>query len=373
MHREGKVQQERSVPVKHDPAGRLRVVVSHHGSWPSHLESEWRALWRATQRNVFMSPAWVRSWMDSFAEYPMTVLEAREGDALRGLLPLTLQRRSIHRRIPVKLRFWGVAGAGIGAADHVTPLAVNQEVMDTLLRTALECTSDRPLLLEHLDGALAANCEALGLERLGSTPVPRLDLSEVDDAAGVWSSKLRKNLRRRRRMADEAEIRSRWLVEPEDVQLGLGVLHELHLARWRSKGQRGLLDDQRMSFLKALCAEPDMGARIHLLEGPQEPVGALLVFCTPSSMSSYKTGWNPAHADLGVGIRLHADAIESAIAEGLDLYDFLRGTGGHKYTLNAQDYADVTYGRFKGPGGRVLRYREQHSYAAATLPAEVPE
>lgn len=304
--------------------------------------------------------------MESFGAYPLTLFEARTPDgSLVGILPMNTHRRPLHRRLPLPLTFLGIAGAGVGAADHVAPLSTDPAVTRLLLKSVSNSQPDRSIMLEHLDGQLSAFCEDAGLELLGSTPVPRLDIGSVDDAASLWSKKLRKNLRRRRRLAEEAGVHGRWVVDKDDVHAGLQTLRDLHLDRWQSQRQAGLLDDQRMRFLETLCADQRFDARIYLLETPDEPVGALLVFCTAGVMASYKTGWNPRFAELGIGIQLHASGVEEAIAMGLEQYDFLRGTGGHKYALNAHDYFDVTYGRFRGLAGRLLRLRERRGYDRA--------
>lgn len=340
----------------------VQIATHVYASWPHHLESAWLSLWRAVDAPVFSGPGWAKAWLETRRAYPMTVIEARDGTRLVGLLPLCRQTRSFHRRVPLPLRYWGVVGAGWGAADHVTPLADTKTVTSSLLACAAEITRGQSLLLEHLDSGLTELCDHAGMQLLGHTPVPRLDLGSVSGAGDVWSKKLRKNLRRRIRLAEEAGIRGRWVQTPEDVQNGLEKLRELHLRRWRAQGEGGLFDRTRQDFLRRVVTEESTGARMFLLEGLQGPAAALLVFCTPTSMSSYKTGWDPRFAELGLGIRLHAEAIQKSIEEGLRLYDFLRGTGAHKYALNAHDYVDVTYGRFAGLPGRALEFRERSSY-----------
>ena len=66
----------------------------------------------------------------------------------------------------------------------------------------------------------------------------------------------------------------------------------------------------------------------------------------------YNSGFDPAFADLSVGLLLKATTIRDAIERGLDSFEFLRGDEQYKYHLGGVDQAvyRMTVVRDGGPG-----------------------
>ena len=331
----------------------------------------WRTRWDDVARRsgalACQSSAWLTAWwsvLEPAAEVTLLVhYEPGEGlQAPSGLWALGAMRRRLHRRVPISLPYVGVAGAGLGAADHMGPLSTSAGVGASLLAAAMDVAGDRPLVLSNLASrhhpAAAGLTGAVLVER---TPCPGVDLRSAATTAELWRPSRRGDIRRCERRMREAGFERRW------VRLGDSNLHELdelqrlHRRLWTWRGQQGLLDDRRKRFLAAVAAgldEPD-GAWLQLIEGSGGPIAAMLALRFGSTMCSYATGWDPTHRRLGLGVLLEAGGIELALAQGLDRYDFLRGTEPHKFALGGVSDVDSTYCVPRGWAGPLLLRRDR--------------
>jgi CelD/BcsL family acetyltransferase involved in cellulose biosynthesis len=281
------------------------------------------------------------------------------GDTIGHLAMATLTRR-LHRRLPVPLSYWGLAGSGYGAADHLGPIG-SADCFGPLLSAALAAAPAGPVMLESVDPVHEQRLAELGFETVSRTSCPRIDLRGMEDERDLWPKKLLKEMRRRERRMSEEGISGRWIDSTPELLAALPSLQDVHLDRWRSKGGTGLFDGDRMELLHQLCAGDSVRSRplMYVLEADGTTLASLLLLRCGSTMASYKSGWNPDLQAFSPGIAMHAAAIRRAAEEGRDTYDFLRGTSGHKYTLRAVDRFDVTMIRGTGVTTRVLRLRER--------------
>ena len=53
----------------------------------------------------------------------------------------------------------------------------------------------------------------------------------------------------------------------------------------------------------------------------------------------YNSGYDPEFRDLSVGLINHAYGIRASIAEGIKVFDFMRGNEPYKYHLGGRDRA----------------------------------
>lgn len=318
----------------------------------------------------FQSWEWVTAWHDVLEPSAEVVLvEAHAGGRWEGLLPLAFLVRRLHARVPLRVRYLGLAGSGRGAGDHLGPVVASADLVGPLAAEAVRVAGGRSVYLESLSPAHVAAVNAVvGGREVRTVACPAVAIAGVAQADDLWPSKVRKNVRRRDRMLLEAGMVGRWIGPGGGVATALAALRRLHVSRWQSHGQSGLFDDDRMAFLRRLTelgSAPD-GPWLYLLESNEGPVAALLGFQYKRTFANYKTGWDPNHGRLGLGIALHAAAMRRAVAEGLDLVDFLRSQGAHKYSLGGTDRNDVCLLRSRGIGGAALRLREEGASVRAT-------
>src|SRR3954447_10598883 len=101
------------------------IVVERHDS-PAPIAGEWDALATRLGAAPFMRPGWIEAWVDAFAPGRLTLLAARRGSDLAGVLPLQRARGRVVA---------GTANAhtplGGAVADAPEPA---QQLADALLR-----------------------------------------------------------------------------------------------------------------------------------------------------------------------------------------------------------------------------------------------
>src|SRR2546428_616592 len=116
------------------------------------------------------------------------------------------------------------------------------------------------------------------------------------------------------------------------------------LGRWiaEERAPRALLSDVPESAPTADGLAPSLAARgwlrLGLLRVDGDDAAVLFAFAYEGTLSLYNAAYDPALAGLSVGIVAHANAIRSAIADGLHTYDLLRGDEPYKYDLGADDH-----------------------------------
>lgn len=325
--------------------------------------TRWDALARAVGGLYFLSSAWVASWWRMVEpDSTMTLLVDGGIDQPIGLFALSALARPVHPRLPLKLPYVGISGSGFGAADGLGPITSDATSARRLLHAAAQTAGHRPLVLSNLDGPH----RELGQSLRGAVPVatvrrPGLDLV-ADGGVPRWPTKLRKNLRRRERRLVEAGFVRRWVRLTPDTADELRQLERLHNLLWASRGSGGLFGPRRMAFFRDLAAHDhlgDEGPWLQLIERDGSAVGALFGFRFGRTFCSYKTGWDPAHHALGLGMALHSAAIGWAADQGVERYDFLRGGTAHKYAFGGVDVVDTTFVVPNGWRGRPLLVRDR--------------
>ena len=290
-----------------------------------------------------------------------TLLVARGDNEILGVLPIALLNRDVHRHIRVPLSYLGIAGSGRGAADHVGPLT-DSVAVGALLLQHLSTMASGTLYLENLSprwGSVAA--AVTGGHVISETSCPVNTRGPSGSFQDSWSSKTKKNARRRARMLEREGIVPRWIGPGPDFNLALQKLRALHDSRWQARGEAGLFPDEREKFLASFAGNctPSEGPWILLMERGHETVAALFGIRFRDSFSVYKTGWSPTEAKLGPGVALGQEAMRWAEEQGLHTFDYLRGPGSHKAQLGCVPREDLSVLRRSGTTGQLLTLRER--------------
>ena len=125
--------------------------------------------------------------------------------------------------------------------------------------------------------------------------------------------------------------------DAQELFEGLCALHE---ARWRRRGAAGVLADeavQRFHRAAIRAMWPAGLVRIIGLELEGALTAVVYGFVTQRRMSFYLGAFRPEQASVSPGTLLIAFAIERALAERLEQFDFLRGRESYKYRFGAVD------------------------------------
>ena len=305
------------------------------------LEPEWRELLAACAcHRVFLSPTWLRTWWDVFADgRELVLLSAREGGRLVAVVPLM--------RDGTTLSFAG--DTQICDYMDVAALDGRTDVMDAVLRSVSEeswqemvlwgMREDSPTL-----AALRSSCDGLGLvASIQEEDVcPQVSLPS---ASGGWDQYLeglpkkdRHELRRKlRRLPQAGEVALEVLEAPPEIEAALDDFVRLYSASRADKA--AFLSGQMERFFRripvALAAEGLVELAFLTLGGRR--AAAVLCFRSEDEVLLYNSGYDPAFSAFSVGLLSKALTLRRAIEQGKRTFDFLRGPEPYKYDLGARD------------------------------------
>lgn len=301
------------------------------------VEAEWWDLWRADPyATPFQSPAWLTPWAAVFQPDRAFALLARSGGRLLALLPLfALAEGGPPRLLPL----------GAGTTDWLGGLALpdaGEGAMARLLAAVEAVPGWSALDLPQLppDSVLARLPAPWPERREDGEPCP-----VVTPLPPVLSKGFAQNLRTARNRLDRA---GPWRIRRAT---GAGVpevfnrLVDLHGARWRARGESGVLADDRVRAFHSralLDLEASGMLRMTVLELVDRPLAVIYGLAAKGRFHCYITGFDPEAAVFSPGAVLIDRAMRDAAAEGLTAFDFLRGRETYKYAWGAVDRPSVT-------------------------------
>ena len=303
------------------------------------LVPEWTALWRRVPGvTPFQSPAWLMAWWKHFGTGAPRVLTARAGERLAGVLPLyALAESCVRKLLPI----------GIGLSDYIDALV--EPAFPDAGAAMLAAVADIPdwdecYLPDLPQGGVlhgARGPAGLAEERGNSVPCPVLKLPDSEAALGEVVP--RKTLRDLRQAASRAEAAGGVRIETADagtLPSMLDDLFRLHKARWRSRGEPGVLADPTVRAFHSDAA-PSLAAeamlRLYRLHIGERVAAVYYGFAWRGRSYAYIGGFDPDMPRLSPGALILHYAIGQAIAEGSREFDFLRGGEAYKYAWGAVD------------------------------------
>lgn len=320
--------------VRRKAASPTRVTV--HRLDDTEVARTWLAL--QTHGGV-TSPFLCWEWVGSLAEDPLIgpavrVLIAWQQDTPIGLVALQRVRRG---------RLWevGFPGTGWMGADHIDVVG-----RPDLRRTAAEAicrrvASDRSWSVADLDGlardgALAAAVDSvLGASRVirlrvEDVPCPYVSLTPAGDQQLIASKKLRYQVRKGLRDAEEAGGGVEIAEGPDRVVALLAELMDLHRARFGDKSAVFATKDRRATQLRAARSMAVGGAaRMYRLHDGEQSIALIYVLRRGDRLHHYATAFRDIGQSPGVVTLGHA--IGHAASEGITELDLLRGD--HEWKL----------------------------------------
>jgi CelD/BcsL family acetyltransferase involved in cellulose biosynthesis len=303
------------------------------------LVSEWTVLWRQTPgATPFQSPAWLLAWWRHFGTGAPRLLTARVEERLVGMLPLYLLAEPGARKL---------LPLGIGLSDYIDALVdpACPEAGAAMLAAIADIPGwDECHLPDLPQGGMlwdAPGPAGLSEARREGERCPVLALPERVDALATIVP--RKTLRDVRQAMSRAAAASGVRVEQaegEAIAAALDDLFRLHEARWRSRGEPGVLADPAVRAFHRDAA-PALAA-IGIVRLYRMTIGASVAavyygFAWRRRAFAYLGGFDPEMMRLSPGALLLRHAIGAAIAENCREFDFLRGGEGYKYGWGALD------------------------------------
>jgi CelD/BcsL family acetyltransferase involved in cellulose biosynthesis len=260
-----------------------------------------------------------------------------------------------------RLEWWGAGIHDIGGALTASPHATQ------MLWQKIES------LASHHDGAhlaqIPAHCRMVELARASGWHIADAEKCPVLPLPPTWDEYLKllgKNMREQirrypKRLEKEFQVEYSCAQSEAEVQLALDHLFRLHGARWRARGQTGVLaTPRRQKFHRAVCNAFFKRDRLRLwtLRCNDAAVCVLLNYFHEGKYYFFIGGFAPEFARWSVGTCLFSKVLQRAIEEGATEFDFLKGEEEYKYRFGAQnrDYKTLSWFR-DTPRGRYLRQR----------------
>lgn len=305
---------------------------------------EWRELLeRDPDSHVFASPEWNRVWWDEFGhDKDLFILTMRRGGDIAGLVPL-YRKTEAGRKL---LRFVG----GISLTDYLGPVCSlddRDDVAEALVRWLRETDADWDELDAHNMPVPFGFAEFLveAADRYGFTfSLEQEETSAVLSVPDGWeeylgrlSSKDRHELRRKRRRfeREHADAVFRTATD-ETIEHDLKIFVDLHRGAEGHKGH--FMRPEIATFFERIARAfmPLGWLRLDFLEVGQTAIAATFSFVHDRTFYLYNSAYDPDAGRLSPGFVLTSELVRGSIAEGLRLFDFLRGPERYKYQLGAE-------------------------------------
>jgi CelD/BcsL family acetyltransferase involved in cellulose biosynthesis len=303
------------------------------------IEQAWWLLWeRCSRRTPFQSPGWLLPWYRAFWPGEPVAFAFWHAGRLVGIAPFYAKRET--------------------DGFHLHPLGTAvSDFLDVLAESGWE---DR--VAEAFAAALAAeagwntitfdelpsDAVALRLNKLRACTVseqvastcPVLTLECRVPAASNLPSHLQRNLRKAlRRAARRGEVHF-ILADEGAARCTFDRLVDLHTARWRARGQAGVLANERIRRFHADVINvlyPKTVARLYELRIAGRTAAVYYGFQDNDRAYAYVSGFDPRFAHESPGSLLLAHVIADSANVGVREFHFLRGSETYKYAWGAHD------------------------------------
>lgn len=305
---------------------------------------QWRELSaRDPNRHIFMTPEWNRLWWEEFSSgKDLFLLTMARAEEVIAIVPL-YRKWEDGQKI---LRFVG----GIDLTDYLGPIC-SVDDRDEVAATLAEWlqTTDvewdvfdahnmpvpfgfAELFVDHVD----RRGLSFTLDQEETSAVLPLE-SDWDSYLSGLRSKERHELKRKGRRLEREypDARLRRAVE-DTLETDLKYFVEMHRGAEGHKGH--FMRPEIATFFERIAHSfMTLGwLRLDLLEIGDRPIASTFGFEFDGVFYLYNSAYEPDAARLSPGLVLVSELVRSAIQDGLEKFDFLRGPERYKYQLGAQ-------------------------------------
>jgi CelD/BcsL family acetyltransferase involved in cellulose biosynthesis len=319
------------------------IEVIHAADALQGLTCDWLDLWnRCSTATPFQSPDWLLAWWRHFGTGRLHVLVQRRENRLVGLAPffVTHDRHSQTRKLLL---------IGTGITDYLDILVEDglaRESAESLFtHLAADCSDwDEGDFQELRTCSLlfqSGTVSGYATDVQPQQPCPVLSLpANAADLPRRMSPRLYRNVHRYlRTMARQGTVQID-RADDRNLEELLSALIRLHEARWRTRKTAGVLCDPNVQQFHRTAARGllSRGAlRLYALRLDGRIIGGYYGFQHAGRAYAYLGGFDPDFEKYSPGTVLIGHAIEEAIREHADEFDFLRGCEPYKYAWGATD------------------------------------
>jgi CelD/BcsL family acetyltransferase involved in cellulose biosynthesis len=358
------------------PSGDIAVQFLSTPEEFAALAPEWNALHeQAAVASIFNSWIWQYHWWQVYgAGQPLRLLVALERGATVGILPVYVHTTTA-LGAPVRvLRFVGTGGDTNpddlgplllpgheeGAAAALASAALRITQPDVYLFTDIDPESLFRQALMHAAAGSRFTVMADVAERIAFVRLP----SAWDAFLKGLPSKRRSGIRCTRAKLLATHPDARFFVWEDSARLDQAIdrLAFLHRKRWQTAGcEHSFASQQYMDFHRGLMHSLMRRGwlRLYCLEIDGELRAINYCYRLRNRVMCMQAGFDPDYARVAPGAALLGYAIEHAIGEGDEVFDFLRGKHMYKDQI-ANGNRETHYLAFFRPNARALAYRLRH-------------
>jgi CelD/BcsL family acetyltransferase involved in cellulose biosynthesis len=320
------------------------VQIVEDGATFAGLRAEWNALLDGSNAGVFNSWSWLYPWYRRIgSDRQLLILTAREGQGrLVGLWPLCIETRSLLGKTLRRVSYLGENHVGSDYLDVIAPKGREVEIATLLVRALKEVRSRWDLLdlTDFREDSPTLEVLRRELSEWVSVPSDRYLCPYQPLTPGQSFDDFLKGTQRR----DNFLRRSKWLQKqegyalevaqrPGELALPLEEFFRLHRMRWEADGgSQGIKGAGVEAFHRdatQLLAE-DQQLRLFSLKVGPHTLASVYGIVHGGKFIYFQSGYDPAWANKSVGLVLVGETFRLALEEGLQEYDFLRGTEKYK-------------------------------------------
>ena len=300
-------------------AGDSTIVVERH-SEVGPLASEWDALAKRLCAAPFLRPGWVEAWVEAFSAPGLTILGARRGGELVGVLPLyRTRRRVLAGTANAHSPLGGALADGQGAA---------RALADSLLREG-SARADF-VYTDPADPVLAELRQRRPSIARVMSEQPYVDASGGDfDAylAGLGRKHRKEAGRLRRKLEAEGELSFEFADGSERLDELLEEGFAIEGSGWKTEAGTAINSDPEVRrFYTAIARWAARQGWLRLAFLRLDGRAVAFDYCLDSGGSFYalKGGYDTNYRKLGPGTVLTYESIQRTFADpGLRSYEFL--------------------------------------------------
>ena len=357
------------------------------------MRAEWDALLDASNAGLFNAWEWLYPWCRRIAtdRRPLVLTARDRTGALVGLLPLSVEYRSVGGLPVRRLSFLGETHVGSDYLDVVAKRGQEREVARHFARMlhALRDEWDVLDLTDLREGSppvdilreVFSDSDVRVAERY-VCPYDTLDPNESFDAFLKRTGRRDNFLRRRKWLEKQEGYRIEKTEAPGELAGPLTDFFRLHSARWASDGgSQGIKGPGVEAFHRdatQLLAERGL-LRMYTMKVGGRAVASVYGMVHRDSFIYFQSGYDPEWRNRSVGLVLVGETFRDAMASGLKEYDFLRGTETYKsdwvtkqrHTVSVRVHAGTWAGRWFTRSEELAR--EVRNGAKAVMPDTLVE
>jgi len=310
---------------------------------PSELDSmqgEWNDLLRqSASDNVFMRWEWIHTWWTIFqCDRTLLILTVRSEGRLIGIAPFYIER----------IRCWGPRILKF-CSEELSPDYMNifaergreSDVAAGIMDYLKRCSGEWDVMvLDNLsqDSILLSDVSLLSgfshSARVSQTCPYIKNSGAFEDYYRSREQLLSFSLEKKYRKLVKQENAIHVTVRDEkDIQKSLDDFFKVHERASREKNvTSNLMAKDVQQFHRELCQGffRDGILRLDLLYMGEKPLSAFYSFCYKNKLYCFNTGYDPEWKKRSVGGILLLLIVQQVFQDGLEEFDFLKGTEGYK-------------------------------------------